>query len=74
MSFFEYEITKHSVEEFNKFTYFCTSKGECSIDELPKSQVEILVGFLNKRGAEGWELIEIFFGKDGIVAFWKRAA
>jgi hypothetical protein len=73
MSFFEYQITKHPAEEFNKFTYFCTSKGECSIDELPERQVEIFVGFLNKRGAEGWELIEIFFGKDGIVAFWKRA-
>jgi len=40
---------------------------------LPSSQVDVFVGFLNKRGAEGWELVEIFFGKDGIVAFWKRA-
>jgi hypothetical protein len=73
MSFFEYQITKHSVQEFSKIKYFCTSEGECSIDDLPEDQVEIFVGFLNKRGAEGWELIEIFFGKDGIVAFWKRA-
>jgi hypothetical protein len=73
MSFFEYEITKYSAEEFSKFTYFCTSNGECSIDDLPSTQVEIFVSLLNKRGAEGWELVEIFFGKDGIVAFWKRA-
>jgi len=45
MSFFEYEITKYSAEELSKFTYFCTSNGECSIDELPSSQVEILSAF-----------------------------
>jgi len=29
-------------------------------------------GILNGRGSEGWELIQIFFGEDGVVAFWKR--
>jgi hypothetical protein len=33
----------------------------------------VLVKLLNQRGDEGWELIEMFFGKDGIVVFWKRA-
>jgi hypothetical protein len=28
---------------------------------------------MNQRGAEGWELIQVFFGKDGVVIFWKKA-
>ena len=27
---------------------------------------------LNERGNDGWELITINFGKDGMIAFWKR--
>lgn len=70
---FEYEITKHPAEEFSKLIYFCSDQGECAINELPLDQLKLLVKLLNQRGDEGWELIEIFFGKDGIVAFWKKA-
>jgi len=70
---FKYEITKHPAEEFSKLIYFCSDQGECTINELPSEQLELLVKLLNQRGEEGWELIEILFGKDGIVAFWKKA-
>ena len=70
---FEYEITKHPAEEFSKLIYFCSDQGECALNELPLDQLNLLVKLLNQRGDEGWELIEIFFGKDGIVAFWKKA-
>jgi len=70
---FEYEITKHPAEEFSKLIYFCSAQGECALNELPLDQLKLLVKLLNQRGDEGWELIEIFFGKDGIVAFWKKA-
>jgi len=70
---FEYEITKHPAEEFSKLIYFCSDQGECALNELPLDQLELLVKLLNQRGDKGWELIEIFFGKDGIVAFWKKA-
>lgn len=69
---FEYEISKHSAEEFSKLIYFCSDQGECALNELPPDQLRGLAKLLNKRGDEGWELIEMFFGKDGIVAFWKR--
>jgi hypothetical protein len=69
---FEYEITKHPAEEFSKLIYFCSDQGECALNELPPDQLRGLGKLLNKRGDEGWELIEMFFGKDGIVAFWKR--
>jgi hypothetical protein len=27
---------------------------------------------LNERDEQGWELIQLLFGNDGIVAFWKK--
>jgi hypothetical protein len=70
---FEYEITKHPAEEFTQLIYFCTDEGDCTLNDLPQDQLAMLVDILNKRGDQGWELIEMFFGKDGIIAFWKKA-
>jgi len=69
---YEYEISKHPAEEFNRLTYFCTEVGECSLEEVPDQQTNVLRDILNKQGSEGWELVQVFFGKDGVVAFWKR--
>ena len=73
MKQFEYEITKHPADEFKHLIYFCTEKGECNIDQLPSDQIKILGERLNERGSDGWEMVQIFFGEDGVVMFWKRA-
>ena len=73
MIHFEYEITKHSAVEFSKLVYFCSDQGECNMEDLPSDQLNVLRDILNKRGGEGWELTQILVGKDGVVAFWKRA-
>ena len=73
MKKFEYEITKYPADEFTQLVYFCTNEGECDFDKLPSNQTEVLEKILNERGLLSWELVQIFFGKDGIVAFWKRA-
>jgi hypothetical protein len=70
---FEYEITKHSAEEFDQVVYFCTDQGDCGIRELPPDQLVVLGDLMNERGAQGWELIQVLFGKDGAVIFWKRS-
>jgi len=70
---FEYEITKHAAEEFDRLVYFCTDQGECGIHELPPDQLSLLEDVINQRGAQGWELIQVLFGKDGVVIFWKRS-
>lgn len=70
---FEYEITTHPAEEFSKLVYFCSDEGDCALNDLPPDQLRLLARLLNHRGSEGWELIEMLFGKDGMVAFWKRA-
>ena len=72
MTRFEYEITRHSADTFNKVVYFCSKSGQCSIDEVSKDQTRILTDILNNRGKEGWELIQVSFGKDGVMAYWKR--
>lgn len=73
MKRFEYEITTYPADEIMDLVYFCTAEGECSFKQLPSAQAKKLVEILNREGSEGWDLVQIFFGKDGVVAFWKRA-
>jgi hypothetical protein len=73
MNRFRYEITRHPSSEFKQLVYFCTDQGECSLEQIPSDQTNVLKGLLNESGEQGWELVQLFFGKDGIVAFWKKA-
>jgi hypothetical protein len=72
MKRFEYEITQHLADTFDEIVYFCSKSGQCSIDEVSKYQTKMLTNILNNRGKEGWELVQVSFGKDGIMAYWKR--
>lgn len=72
MERFEYSITSHSAETFNRVVYFCSEKGDCGIHEVPEHEPQILVDILNERGLDGWELVQIMFGKGGLLACWKR--
>lgn len=73
MELFEYKITKHSAETFDKIIYFCSEFGQCGIDEVSKDQTRILTDILNTQGSEGWALVQISFGKDGVMIYWKRS-
>ena len=72
MKKFQYEISKHSSDKFNELVYFCSDQGDCSLNQIPAGQTGILSQILNERGARGWELVQLVFGKEGVVAFWKR--
>ncbi len=72
MKTFEYEITKHEADMFDKVTYFCSDAGECKIDDVSLSQVNILTNLLNERGKNGWDMVQANFKKDGVMVFWKR--
>lgn len=72
MKRYEYEITKHPSDEFQKLAWFCTAGGECKADQLPSDQTERLKHILNDKGSLGWDLLQLSFGKDGVVAFWKK--
>ncbi len=73
MERFEYEITTHAAENFKKLVYFCSEQGDCGVKEVPAEEPQILVDLLNERGLRGWELIQLTFGADGIMAYWKRS-
>ncbi len=72
MQRFEYAITKHEADKFKHLVYFCSEAGICSLDEVPGDQMMMLAALLNEKGEDGWELIQVSFGKGGIMAFWKR--
>jgi len=72
MKRFEYKIAKHSADTFDKVIYFCSKSGQCGIDEVSKDQTRILTDILNIQGSEGWALVQISFGKDGVMIYWKR--
>lgn len=72
MKTFEYKITKHPAETFSALVYYCTEAGECDLDQVPHDQTEILQGILNGEGSAGWELVQVSFGRDGLLAFWKK--
>ncbi|QCQ21623.1 hypothetical protein [Desulfoglaeba alkanexedens] len=71
---FEYAITKHPAEHFQHLVYFCADDGSCSLEQVPGEQTKILEEILNRRGSEGWDLVQVAFGRNGLLAFWKRAA
>lgn len=74
MNQFEYEITAYSAEDFKEVVYFCSPDGQCNFERLPSDQLRKLENVLTERGMKGWELIQASIGKEGILAFWKRAA
>ena len=72
MDKFEYEIVTYPSETFNRLVFFCSEGGQCGINEVPSNDTTVLQDILNNRGDEGWELIQLSFGNDGVVSFWKR--
>jgi len=72
MKRFEYEITSHPAGTFKDLIYFCSEQGVCTLETVPSDQIKRMEGILNERGRNGWEIVQVTFGKDGILAFWKR--
>lgn len=72
MNEFEYQITNYPSDDFKNLVYFCSEEGDCTLESLPSDQLNSLEKKLNKKGKDGWELVQLSFNKSGIVAFWKR--
>ena len=72
MKKFEYRITKHPADNFKQVGFFCTDEGDCNLEQLPADQLVVLGGILNEKGIQGWELVQLNFGSDGAIAFWKK--
>lgn len=72
MTVYEYSITKHSSEDFKSLVYFCSEAGACRLEEVTQDQAQKLVDIFNEIGAQGWELVQVNYQQDGMVAIWKR--
>lgn len=72
MERFEYAVTRHGAQMFSKLVYFCSPDADCDMEQVPADEPDAIVELLNGRGEEGWELIQVFFRQDGLIAFWKR--
>ncbi|MFH0959103.1 MAG: hypothetical protein V1897_10415 [Pseudomonadota bacterium] len=72
MDRFVYDISRHTAESFGKVAYFCSEKGVCNVEEIPASEPMALLGILNERGAQGWELVQLLFGDRGVIACWEK--
>lgn len=69
---FQHKITKHPAQSFRELVYFCSPEGRCSYQDVPADHLEQLTRMLDREGSEGWELVQLAFGRDGVAAFWKR--
>jgi hypothetical protein len=72
MSRFEYHVTKHPADAFRSLAYFCSEQGECGFDEIPTDEMGVLRDILNEQGGLGWDLVQLIFEREGMVAVWKR--
>ena len=72
MKKFEYRITKHPADEFKHVGFFCTDQGDCTLENVPADQLTVLGDILNENGTRGYELVQLNFGKNGVIAFWKK--
>jgi hypothetical protein len=72
MDQFEYEFTTHGAEGVRKLVFFCSADADCGVEEVPSLERQALTQVFNDRGSKGWELVQLMFGKDGVIACWKR--
>lgn len=72
MEHFEYDITHHDGESFMRIVYYCSERGDCKVEGVPGEETRLMAEVLNVRGREGWELVQLLFGRDGVLAVWKR--
>ncbi len=72
MKGFEYDISTHHLARDNRMRIFCSEAGDCAVGQGIGSDSVAVVTVLNERGRNGWELVQIFFGGDGFICFWKR--
>jgi len=84
MSQWEYDITTHSTNEIlaargapaeveeKPRVFYCNSDGYCFFDQAPNPYVEAIIGVLNKRGQEGWILVQVTLRERDMICFWRR--
>ena len=86
MTRWHYRITTHTASDILKQasgleqaedvppTIFCDDQGACYFDAAPNPLTDAIQALLDQVGQEGWELVQIAFRPQEMVAFWKQPA
>ncbi len=75
MKNWEYDISFHLIEDENfpkDQIIACDTEGHCFFNDVMKPYLDFFKDLLNKKGSEGWELVQIGYHKGSLVCFWKR--
>jgi len=73
MKRFEHDVTHYTPKDLGDASDFvCSEDGVCAQEKPPDGSISKLRELLDRHGAQGWELVELAFGKGGAIAFWKR--
>jgi hypothetical protein len=51
---------------------FCDARGVCFFDQEPDQNTAVLKSILDARGADGWELVQLDYGRDRLICIWRR--
>ena len=73
MSQYEYQVKLIAAKEMQELVYFCNPSGECSARQVPTDQEQRLAALLTEHGQQGWELIQLLPGREGLLGIWKRS-
>lgn len=69
--FLSYSEFKSGDTDIHKTVFTCAEDGICR--ESPKNPaIEFLTVYLNERGEEGWELVQMFPQQRGILCLFKK--
>lgn len=78
----EYDVSFHSLEDlgiseedvdFPKDQIIsCDEEGHCYFNDVMKSYVDVFRSALNRKGDEGWELLQLEYHRSSLICFWKR--
>ena len=72
MKKYEHDVTFHPAEDLGRSGFVCSEDGVCGAGGIDDSRTAPLKALLDERGGDGWELVQLTFGRAGALAFWKR--
>ena len=82
MTNWRYQITIHSSDDVLELvgdpiervppTIFCDDEGACYFDAGPNPLTQAVERALNQIGEDGWELVQVLFRPQQMIAIWKQ--
>jgi hypothetical protein len=82
MKRWKYRVTVHTAEDILALVsepaeaappvVFCDDEGACYFDAGPNPYTRAIEEILNQAGDGEWELVQVTFRPDQMIAFWKQ--